>query len=178
MATGTLMSAEQFDQLPVVEGRRTELIDGEIVEVSSATALHNKIQAAMLYLIMHWLQSKRSGSVQANTEFAVGNDRFQPDLAVFTGDRLNQWDLLMLPVGVLPEIAVEIISPSESAIHVDYKCRMYLKHGVKEVWLVFLDEPHIYIHTADSVRRLEQTDTLTTPLLPGWSLAVGDAFSL
>lgn len=178
MATGTLLTAEQFDRLPVVDGRRTELIDGEYIEVSSATALHNRIQATLICLILSYLRSLKLGGVLPNTEFAFGENRFQPDLAVFTTDGWQQWDLQKLPVQILPEIAVEIISPNESAFHVDHKMRTYLKHGVKEVWLVYSDEPHIYVYTPASYWRLEQSDTLTTPLLPGWSLVVGDAFSL
>lgn len=178
MAIGTLMTAAQFDALPVADGRRTELIDGEIVEVSSATALHNKIQVALIYLLMRYMQARKIGNVLNNTEFAIGENRFQPDLAVFAGEALRNWDLTKLPVEVLPDIAVEIISPSESAYHVDHKLRSYLKHGVKEVWLVYTEEPHIYVHTTESIQRLEHNHTLTTPQLPGWSLVVGDAFSL
>lgn len=178
MAIGTLMTAAQFDALPVADGRRTELIDGEIVEVSSATFLHNRIQAMLIHLLLSWLKPNTRGMVLPNTEFAFGEDRFQPDIAIFSSDRWREWDQGKLPVSVAPDIAVEIISPSESAYHVDHKLRSYLKHGVKEVWLVYTEEPHIYVHTTESIQRLEHNHTLTTPQLPGWSLVVGDAFSL
>ncbi|MBS1825830.1 MAG: Uma2 family endonuclease [Acidobacteria bacterium] len=62
------MTAAQFDALPVADGRRTELIDGVIVEVSSATALHNKIQVALIYLLMRYMQTRNIGKVLNNTE--------------------------------------------------------------------------------------------------------------
>ena len=44
MATQTLITAEEFDRLPEREGRRFEFLDGELVEMPTATARHNFIQ--------------------------------------------------------------------------------------------------------------------------------------
>lgn len=54
MPTRTLMTAEQFDQLPEEE-TRYELLDGELIEVPSATLGHNVIQAILLTSLMNFL---------------------------------------------------------------------------------------------------------------------------
>ena len=51
MPVRTLMTAEQFDALPEEEGRKWELLDGELIEVSSATPEHNYILAQLLSLL-------------------------------------------------------------------------------------------------------------------------------
>ncbi|MFN7932402.1 MAG: Uma2 family endonuclease [Bryobacteraceae bacterium] len=105
-------------------------------------------------------------------------DRCQPDIAVFSSDLWREWDQGNYQCPRPPKSPWKSFRPVESAYHLDHKLRSYLKHGVKEVWLVYTEEPHIYVHTTESIQRLEQNDTLTTPQLPGWSLVVGDAFSL
>src|ERR1039458_2747954 len=51
MPVRTLMTAEQFDALPEEECREWELLDGELIEVSSATPKHNRILARLLRLL-------------------------------------------------------------------------------------------------------------------------------
>jgi Uma2 family endonuclease len=51
MPVRTLMTAEQFDALPEEEGRKWELLDGELIEVSSATPEHNFILARLFALL-------------------------------------------------------------------------------------------------------------------------------
>ena len=174
MDTGTLMSAEQFDRLPVVEGRRFELLDGRQIELSSATLLHNYILMILGAAIFPALSRKGIGA--PNTEFAFGVNRFQPDLAILLGESWKKLDLERIPVCVPPDIAVEIISPSEAAIHVERKTRVYLGHGVAEVWCIYPEDHRIYVYTKNAIRMLKDDDVLTTPLLPEWSVAVRDLF--
>ncbi len=176
MATGTLMTAEQFDRLPAVEGRKSELLEGELVELSSATLLHNYILLILGTTLVPVLSRLRLGVAVPNTEFIFGDSRFQPDLAVLLGDKWKHWDLERVPVDLTPEIAVEVISPSESATHVERKTRIYLEHGVAEVWCIYPDDRRVYIHRQDSIRMLKEDETLSTPLLPDWSVTVRDLF--
>jgi len=176
--TGTLWSAEEFDMLPVEEGRRFELLEGEVIELSSATPRHNGIQARLIISAGPHLLTT-GGCVWAGTEFALGSDRYQPDVAIYADGRWKQWNLDRVPVGILPDIVVEIISPSETANHVDTKTRTYLRHGVKEVWAFYSTEsPHMLVHRQGTSRTLEITDTLSTPLLPGWSVSLREIFEI
>jgi Uma2 family endonuclease len=51
MPVRTLMTAEQFDTLPEEEGRKWELLDGELIEVPSATPKHNRILLRLARLL-------------------------------------------------------------------------------------------------------------------------------
>jgi Uma2 family endonuclease len=143
MATHTLMTAEQFDQLPEEEGRRYELLDGELIEMPSANLEHNLILKNGLFELEGFFRRTEIGTVVPEMEFAFGDDRFRPDLAVLLADKLKQASLKRVPLTVVPDIVLEIVSPSESAINLDRKVRVYLQAGVAEVWVIYPDGQHM-----------------------------------
>src|SRR5207237_6996773 len=111
MATQALITAEQFDQLP--EDSRYELLDGELIEMPSANLLHNAILVEFVSEIRDFLKQSGWGVAVVETEFAFGSQRrLRPDLAVLRAEQWVQADLERVPVTVLPDIAVEIVSPS------------------------------------------------------------------
>jgi Uma2 family endonuclease len=179
MATRTLMSAEEFDRLPEEEGRRYELLDGELIEVASATPGHNIIQALLLTsLVNYFLLRTLRGMAFGETDFALGaNRRLRPDIAVLLSDKWANIDRWSVPIPVAPDIAVEIVSPSESAYELNRKVRAYLDAGTAEVWVIYPVDQHMYVHTRTSARLLTLTERLDCSLLPGWSIAVSDLFA-
>lgn len=70
------------------------------------------------------------------------------------------------------------MSPSDTAYNVDRKVRAYLRAGVTEVWIIYSEGQHMYVHTKAGPRALESSDILDTPVIPGWSIAVGRLFEL
>jgi Uma2 family endonuclease len=177
MATHTLMTTAQFDALPVEEGRRWELLDGELIEMSSATLRHNLMQMRLGAAMHNWLVANDRGAVAPTTEFAFGANRFQPDLAVLLKAKSTLAEQERVPVLIIPDIAVEIVSPSEAAETLERKVTIYIETGVAEVWVIHTKRQYMYIHTADSVRRLRNAEALSTPLLPGWSLPLAELFA-
>jgi Uma2 family endonuclease len=177
MATRTLMTAEQFDQLPQEEGRRYELLDGELIEMASANLEHNVILTNGLVELQLFFRQHPIGRAIPETEFAFEEERFQPDIAVLFAEKYKQANRRRVPVAVVPDIAIEIVSPSEPATHLDRKVRIYLRAGVAEVWVIYPDGHHLYVHTAREARYLSDTDVLETPLLPAWSMPVGKLFA-
>src|SRR5438477_13079377 len=112
MATRTLMAAEQFDQLPEEEGRRYELLDGELIEVPSATPGHNLIQGILLTSLINFFMRTLRGMALAETDFALGGSRrLRPDIAVLFSDKWAKVDRWKVPVTIAPDIAIEIVCP-------------------------------------------------------------------
>jgi Uma2 family endonuclease len=177
MATHTLMTPEQFDRLPEEDGRRLELLDGEPIEMPSAAATHNLIQMRLGSVLHSWLAKDNRGVVIPTTEFAFGANRFQPDLAVLLQAKWTLVERERVPVLIIPDIAVEIVSPSESAHNLDRKLRIYRAHGVTEVWIVYPEGEHMYVHAVNGVRELLNTDVLESPVLPGWSMPIAELFA-
>lgn len=173
----TLITAEQFYQLPDEEGREFELLDGEVIEMPGATPRHNLVVSTAIGLIYPGL--RRRGKIFPETDVSdARRTTLRPDLAIFFNEKLAGLDLDNLPVTVPPEIVMEVISPSESAFRVERRINFYLRFGVQEVWIVYTEDPHIYVHTEAGIRRLRPGDHLTTPLLPDWSVTVDQLFEL
>ena len=83
----------------------------------------------------------------------------------------------MIPL--IPEIVVEIQSPSDQHRRLSRKLKQYFDAGVKEVWVLDPATATGEIWTAPSLtfRELAITDSLTSPLLPGFNLPLADLFS-
>lgn len=78
-----------------------------------------------------------------------------------------------------PDLAVEIISPSERIGRIRKKLREYFTYGTREVWLVYPDDQEIVVYTAaDKSTTYKVGDTLPgSDLLPGLALEVGKVFA-
>jgi len=177
MATQTLVTPEQFEQLPQEEGREYELLDGEVIEMPSATGRHNGIVSRLSFLSGPvWFPQ---GLSIPDTEFAFGSaSRLRPDLAILLNEKRSLVDLDRLPITVAPDIAIEVISPSESAWRVDARIRVYLKGGVREVWILYPETRSVYVYRGKEVLGLVPGDVLTTPMLPDWSVPVDQIFAI
>ena len=171
------MTAEQFDALPAVEqGPQYELLDGELIEVSSASLRHNRIVGLLSYYLNHFLLQNQQGIVAADSEFAIGANRLQPDLAVVSMEKFKRVGEGRSPVRELPDLAIEVASASESAIELERKIAAYLEAGVPEVWAIYPGTRHLFVHTTSGGRLVDRNAVLETSLLPGWSLPLAEIF--
>jgi len=148
MLAGTRMTAEQFDALPEEEGRKWELLDGELIEVSSATPRHNRILMRLSRLLDEFAEARQLGAVLPETDLAVrANTRLRPHFGFVSAEIWRTVDLNRVPVVQTPDIAVEIISLSETVTTIHRKIDAYLKWGVQEVWLIDPDVRTMFVHT-------------------------------
>ncbi len=170
------MTGSVFDELPYEEGRAWELFNGDLKPMSSPTLEHQEIIFRILLALMNILAG--SGKAATDVEFALApNTRLRPDVWVVCSPRADEMDWTRVPVAGCPDLAIEVISPSESATQAMRKVELYLAHGVQEVWQVFADTRQVMIHTnGERVEKLRVGDTLTTALLPGLQLDVRRVF--
>lgn len=178
MATQTLVTPEQFDHLPQDDDRRLELLDGEVIEMPNPTGLHSRIVVKAVTSLENYFEGTALGTVVADTDIQFGQNRLRPDLAVLLTQTWRQADPSHVPLRVTPEIAGEVISPSESAGKVNRKINVYLASGVAEVWVMYPDsrEVHVFTPNRKHVEVLAGEDSLTSPLLPGWALPLMKLF--
>jgi Uma2 family endonuclease len=179
MASTTTMSGAAFDQLPLEEGRRWELVHGELIEVPGATPEHQIIVLDLGASLRDYFRREPRGGVIPDVEFALGeDDRLRPDLAILLGERWTSVNRKKTPIPVPPDITVEVLSPSERATDSLRKIRIYLSSGVQEVWQVSADTQQVLIYRgAKSITVLEIGESLNTPLLPGWEISLREIFS-
>ena len=77
-----------------------------------------------------------------------------------------------------PDLAIEVVSPSDTAAHLKSKVDIYLQGGAKTVWVVYPDARSVTIHSGDSVRELKGEQIIEDPMLPGFEAPVSRFFDL
>ncbi len=159
MSTTSLMTFAEFEQLPDAPGKR-ELIDGELIELPPPRFDHSQIAAWFFDLLRTVLGKSR---VWLETGYRIGGGWLQPDVSVI-------WPNQPLVDGYLsgsPMLAVEILSPANSAADIERKLTLYLSEGGGEVWVV--DSKRrimtVYRKIGDQVVRVVVDSTYTSDLL-------------
>src|SRR5580698_246695 len=174
----TLLTAEQFDNYPFEEDKRYELDEGELIEMTRPAYRHNRVLIRLTAKAFNFFETSPLGEV-LNSEnlYALSPSiRRAPDLAIFLGDRSKESvDALVIPI--VPDIAAEVLSPSETPRMIHRKRKQYFDAGVKEVWLVHPEVREIEIWTAAGVSEvLADGDVLTSRLLPDFELPLQELF--
>lgn len=75
-----------------------------------------------------------------------------------------------------PDLAIEVVSATDTAAHLKIKVDVYLLNGSKTVWVVYPDSQSLMVHSGDTARELKGDQTIKDPLLPGFSVRVSSFF--
>jgi Uma2 family endonuclease len=178
--TKTLLTAEQFDNYPFEEDKRYELDEGELIVTDKPAYRHNHVVGELTYSLVEFLRDHRIGeALISENVYAIGpQTRRSPDVAVILGDRYEELkDATVIPI--IPEIAAEVLSPEETLRTIHRKLKQYLEAGVKEIWIIDPSDRSIEIWTGSHLpdHDLSGSDTLTSPLLPGFALPIDQLFA-
>jgi Uma2 family endonuclease len=177
-AAKTLLTAEQFDNYPFEEDKRYELDEGELIEMTRPAYDHNRVEVLLTSKLFVFFEQNPIGEV-LNSEnlYALSpNTRRAPDVAVILGGA-KLAGAKVIPI--VPDIAIEVLSPSETQRMIFRKLKQYFEAGVKEVWLIDPETRTVEIWTSPNPpdRDLSIGDTLTSPLIPGFALSLERLFS-
>ncbi len=135
MATRTLLTVEEFLRLPEPLDAFYELVEGELVTVSPGMLRHNLIRDKLLILLKTFVESRKLGTVVSEQSFHLFRDTVRvPDVSFVRAGR--QVPLDKLPVGA-PDLAVEVVSPSNTPRELDARISDYFAAGCQRVWLVY-----------------------------------------
>ncbi|MBA3746332.1 MAG: Uma2 family endonuclease [Solirubrobacterales bacterium] len=179
------MTADEFLALgPNPGGVRQELVDGELV-VSQPAWTHNDSQFQIAFALESWTRAvAERGSVGLPLDVLLDDHNvYEPDVVWYRHGRApRRGDPIPYPV---PDIAVEVRSPSTWRLDIGAKKANYERHGLPELWLVDTAAEVVLVFRRskpdaprfDVSLELTATDTLTSPLLPGFSLPVGEIFA-
>jgi Uma2 family endonuclease len=173
------ITVEEFAKLPL-EGR-WELIDGELVEMTPSSDRSGWVSGRLFSRLERFVDANSLGLAFApETGFVLFGDRStvrSPDGAVVLHGRLPDFTDRFVPVA--PDLAIEVLSPSDRMGEALSKIGMYLQAGVQLVWLVDPAERSIVVFQPDApLVTLTEGDTLDGgDVLPGFSIPVAEIFS-
>ena len=178
MATKTLLTVEDYMHLPESVGTRDvryELVEGELVTVSPTAPIHNLVRGKLERLLGAFLEGKGSGVVLAEQAFHLFRNTVRiPDISFVALNR--PFDLHRTPEGA-PDLAVEVVSPTNTAREIDRRISDYFAAGCRRVWVVYPEEREVYVHGLAGVTRRGGDELLDDPeLLPGFSIKVSSLF--
>src|SRR3954454_23465981 len=156
--------------------RRTELIDGSIV-VNEPGILHQRVCGLIYRALADWSESPDGrGVASLALNVALDEDNvLAPDVLWFDGE---------LPLDApnpprVPELAVEVRSPSTWRYDIGRKRALYERHGVRELWLPDTASRTMLVYRRGGPRgfdvalELAATQTLESPTLTRFSISVG-----
>jgi|DewCreStandDraft_1066081.scaffolds.fasta_scaffold01485_16 Uma2 family endonuclease len=184
METSMRWTSKDLEALPLEDGTRYEIIDGELYASKQPDWEHQYVCVRLAVALEAWSQQTQRGL----TLFAPGlvfaeDDSVAPDLVWIS------WERLALVRGVdgklhaAPELVVEVLSPGEKNVQRDrdLKRRLYARRGVPEYWIIDWRERRVEIYQQKQaglqlVATLDQDGTLQSPLLPGFSCPVRQLF--
>lgn len=164
----------------------TEIINGEIVEMPPMSFHATKLASRLARKLGNFADDHALGEVVTETLFHIPTTddptrNRRPDAAFvsyqrWAKDRLespseNAWD-------VIPDLAIEVVSPSDRAIELLEKVREFLEAGVRQVWVVYPRPGVIYVYDSiESVHPVGRAGVLDGgDILPGLRLPLADLF--
>ena len=172
----------QYEQEPF------ELVDGERIPLMPPVAAHGETirllnRAFFIYeaLNPHIIVYTEMPVVVEDTPRWVKGSRV-PDLMIYEKARWEEYkantpDWGDKPFVLVPDVCIEVISPTDKYSDVDAKVAGYLRDGVRLVWVFNPREKAVNVHTPNGSIRLTRTDTRDGGgVLPGFTLPLNDLF--
>lgn len=179
----TLLTAEEYLRLPDDDDRPTELVRGRIVTLNLPSFRHGKFCARVSRLLGNYAEEHDLGHVLSNDAGVVTQrdpDSVRgPDVSFYSFSRVpNGADPTGYP-SVVPEVAVEVRSPTDRWAKILEKVSEYLNAGVDLVYVVDAQSQSVIGYTADQASvTLQGDDELTfPPPLGGLRISVRRVFA-
>jgi Uma2 family endonuclease len=168
------------------DGLRHEIIDGDLFVTRAPHIRHQDVSGLLYAALLDWSQQTKLGKpIQAPGLVFSEYDAVIPDLVWASKECLAKSIDAAGHFTAAPELIVEVLSAGEQNEQRDkeVKLKLYSRSGVREYWIADWQRQTLAIYRRQEtqlalVATLMTGDTLTSPLLPGFTTAIVDIFSL
>jgi Uma2 family endonuclease len=170
------VTLEQYERLPEDRRYRTELSRGLLVREPRPGPLHQRVVSNLYYVLRTFIKTNPVGSVELETEFLLPIEPLTiraPDLAFIRRERLptelppSRWPFA-------PDLAIEVVSPSNRLSAMQQKIIDYFDAGTTLVWVIDPKSRTVMVYrSAGDVTLLREEDALDGgDVLPGFSVRI------
>jgi Uma2 family endonuclease len=184
MSTTVRYTSKDLAQFPDDDGKRYEIIDGDLHVSTQPHYYHQKVAFNLGRALAALSEESGGGEVNlAPGLIFAEDDDVAPDLVWISEERLRS---SLAPDGKLhsaPELVVEVLSPGRANERRDRvaKLNLYSRRGVQEYWIVdwvsrTIDAYRRGEHGLEATMTWHETDSIETPLLDGFKYALADLF--
>ncbi|MCC6315135.1 MAG: Uma2 family endonuclease [Thermomicrobiales bacterium] len=180
MTATALMTAEELYALP--EDERGELVRGEMRLVAPVNIDHVIVVGRLIGRLEPFCRAHDLGIIGPEGGFKLARDPdvvLAPDVAYIRADRVPPRGQRTGFQEIVPDLAVEVASPGDSASEMTERVRIYLEAGVRLVWVIDPVSETATVYAADrSARLLLPGDVLEGgDVLPDFALPLDDLFA-
>ncbi|GAB5493702.1 MAG: hypothetical protein Phog2KO_39170 [Phototrophicaceae bacterium] len=169
-----------------------ELIDGERIPIVPGLASHITTIRAIMRILDAYIVQHQLGQVFSEAPFIledkpdwVKGSRV-PDVLFFNAERFNQYiqstpEWQSRPFILVPDLAVEVVSPNDKFSDVTKKAEQYLKDGVQLVWIVDPQQKQVIVYQQGQniLQKLEKDDLVSGySVIPDFEAKVSQFFDL
>jgi Uma2 family endonuclease len=173
------MTAEELYALD--DDQRYDLLEGELLQMSPAGRRHGKVGMRIGARVNDFVEEHNLGEVYtAETGFILRRNPdtvLGPDVSFVYTERVPPEDEEGF-LNLAPDLAVEVVSPSNTVREMTAKVVAYLDAGARQVWVVEPRRRIVTVYAADgNARLLREGDTIDGgEVLPEFSLPVAEIF--
>ena len=168
------MTLEEFLESDL---ERYEYAKGELIPMPPTSVEHGYISANLSSLLHLYVREKQLGRVIiSDTGFRVGEQVLIPDIAFLANARIP--DNLSKASPIPPDLAIEVVSPTDVLYRVEEKAFTYLEAGTQLVWVLKPGSKTVTVYRSETdITLLTRNDTLTGEnVIEGFSCQVADLF--
>ena len=182
----TIDDVWEMAQNPAYDHVFIELIDGELIETMRPGNPHGLLATEVATYLRMFNMKHAVGQVTVESGYHPPNYVYTllgPDVAFTRYDNMPQPQPQKF-VPVMPDLAVEVLSPNDTLAEARRKAEVYLLNGTTVVWLVQPESRSVEVCrlTADGYLTIEQIDESGKlsgdDILPGFTLEVHDIFAV
>ncbi|WP_442598606.1 Uma2 family endonuclease [Neobacillus sp. D3-1R] len=178
------ISVKEYMEIRESSDELLEYIDGYVYISPSPTIKHQRISGKLFMKLANFLKGKHCEVFHAPIDIELKNEKMEgtkiviPDLSIIcekTGFTDTRY------VGV-PDLIVEILSPSNQTHDLITKLNLYMNYGVKEYWIVnpMLNSISVYALNEEALYVQHDMKTeigsITSKFLPGFRVDLGEIF--
>ena len=170
-ASAKRYTVEELAEFPD-DGKRRELVDGQIVTWDVPNVRHNFVQTRLSHLLTLHVDAHGLGTVlDGDTMVRVANSDYDArgaDIAFYADGRFPD-DVDAPATSQAPDFVIEVLSPSDRAADVQDKVRDWLRTGVRLLWYVNAQSGSTVVYRRDHFHHVDPDDPLTgDDVLPGF----------
>ncbi|RKU17213.1 hypothetical protein C6501_04555 [Candidatus Poribacteria bacterium] len=153
-----------------------EYIKGELVPMPPPSMLHGRISTNLFLPLGFYIRKNLLGDIYMDVGFTVGDRVLMPDVAFLSN--ANMPDSLSKACPVPPDLAVEVVSPTDASSRVEEKAFAYLEAGTQLVWVLKPQSKTVTVYRSETeITTLTRNDTLSgEEVVEGFSCQVAELF--
>lgn len=182
MLTVEKQKATYDDYALLPEGAKYQLVDGEIIEMSTPIVAHQNAVLNLAFEFEKHNRAKKLGRVliAPMDVFLDIYNTFQPDVMFISNERRS-----IIGTDIVrgaPDLVIEILSPSTAYYDLRKKMPTYFKFGVKECWIIDVSEGSVERYAlvegeATRISKATGSEKIVTPILPELDLSAEQIFA-